>query len=224
MTDPLIEVLPIEQAATPDPNNINRHTARGGALVVNSLQRRGAFRSIASAGKDAQTPVVYAGNLTLEKAVEAGFTEVVNVHVTGNQLVNVVRDDVAPGSPEAIALGLEDNESGKQSYNPDIDILAQLAAGDDAILSALRKEDKTLNRMIEGIFPIDPMKEWEGMPEFEQEDLSAFATIIVRFDSKENLDKFSEIIGQTITDKTKHIWYPKKEKQDLDSMAWKDES
>lgn len=148
---PKIEVLPIEQGATPDESNVNKHTARGGSLLVNSLQKRGAFRSIASAGKDAETPVVYAGNYTLEKAVEAGFTEIVNVHVTGNQLVNVVRDDVAPGSPEAIALGLEDNESAKQSYNPDIDILAALAAGDNAILASLRKEDKTFSGMLEGM-------------------------------------------------------------------------
>lgn len=117
-----VEVLPIEQGATPDPHNINKHTQRGGGLLENSLRKRGAFRSIASAGKNAKVPVVMAGNYTLEKAVTAGFTEIVNVHVTGNQLVNVVRDDVEPGTAEAIALGIEDNEIGKQSYNPDIDL------------------------------------------------------------------------------------------------------
>lgn len=151
MSNPRIEVLPIEQGATTDLGNINRHTVRGGTLVENSLRKRGAFRSIASAGKDAETLVVYAGNLTLEKAVEAGFTEIVNVHVRGNQLVNVVRDDVAPGSAEAIALGLEDNESAAKSYNPDIDILAALAAGDNAILAQLRKEDKVFGGMLEGM-------------------------------------------------------------------------
>jgi hypothetical protein len=151
MTEPRVEVLPIEQAATPDQNNINRHTQRGQKLVENSLRRRGAFRSIASAGKGVEVPVIYAGNLTLETAVAAGFKEIVNVHVRGDQLVNVVRDDVEPGSAEAIALGLEDNESGKQSYNPDIDLLAQMAAGDDAILAKLREEDKTFSQMLENM-------------------------------------------------------------------------
>jgi DNA modification methylase len=151
MSEPRIEVLPIEQGATTDPENINKHTARGGTLLSNSLQKRGAFRSIASAGKGVDVPVTYAGNYTLEKAVEAGFTEIVNVHVRGDQLVNVVRDDVAPGSAEAIALGLEDNESAAKSYNPDIDILAALAAGDSAVLSALRKEDKIFSGMLEGM-------------------------------------------------------------------------
>jgi DNA modification methylase len=149
MSKPRVEVLPIEEGATPDPNNINKHTQRGGGLLENSLRKRGAFRSIASAGKDAEKPVVYAGNYTLEKAIDAGFTEVVNVHVTGNQLVNVVRDDLAPGSAEAIALGLEDNEIGKQSYNPDLDILAAVMA--DPAMQTLKDEDRILAGLVEGM-------------------------------------------------------------------------
>ncbi len=84
---PRVEVIPIEEGATTDPNNINKHTLRGRALVENSLQRRGAFRSIASAGKGVETPVVYAGNLTLQTAVEAGFKE----YIKGSFLGGVSR-------------------------------------------------------------------------------------------------------------------------------------
>jgi len=143
-----VEVLPIEQGATPDPNNANKHTQRGGGLLENSLRKRGANRSIASAGKGVDVPVVTAGNFTLEKAVDAGFTEIVNVHVTGNQLVNVVRDDVEPGSAEAVALGIEDNEIGKQSYNPDIDVIAALSVGENAILAGLRGDDDMFDDII----------------------------------------------------------------------------
>ena len=146
MTTPKVEVLPITKGATPDPNNVNKHTAKGGKLLDNSLRKRGAFRSIASAGKGVDTPVVYAGNYTLEKAVDAGFTEIINVHVTGNQLVNVVRDDLAPNSPEAIALGIEDNEIAKQSYNPDIDILAAIMA--DPMMQAIQAEDRILSEIV----------------------------------------------------------------------------
>lgn len=153
---PKVEVLPIEQGATPDPNNVNRHTQRGGGLLENSLRKRGAFRSIASAGKGVKVPTVYAGNYTLEKAVTAGFTEIVNVHVTGNQLVNVVRDDVAPGSAEAAALGIEDNEIGKQSYNPDVDIVAALSVGESALLAALKNEDKIFNGILQDMGAVVP--------------------------------------------------------------------
>lgn len=159
MTKPKVEVLPIAQGATPDLNNVNKHTQKGGKLLGNSLRKRGAFRSIASAGKGVEIPVVGAGNFTLENAVDAGFTEIINVHVTGNQLVNVVRDDIEPNSPEFYALAIEDNEIGKQSYNPDIDILAALSAGDSAVLSALRSEDKVFGGMLEdmGVYANEPM-------------------------------------------------------------------
>ena len=146
---PRVEVLPIAEAATTDPHNVNKHTQRGGGLLQNSLRKRGAFRSIASAGKGVSVPVVGAGNFTLENAVDAGFTEIVNVHVTGNQLVNVVRDDIVPGSPEFYALAIEDNEIGKQSYNPDIDILAAVMA--DPAMQALKAEDKMLADIVEGM-------------------------------------------------------------------------
>ena len=146
---PKVEVLPIEQGATTDQNNVNKHTQRGGKLLTNSLQKRGAFRSIASAGKGVDVPVVGAGNFTLENAVAAGFKEVVNVHVRGDQIVNVVRDDIAPNSPEFYALAIEDNEIGKQSYNPDIDILAALMA--DPAMQTLKAEDRILADIVEGM-------------------------------------------------------------------------
>ena len=155
-----VDVMPITDGATPDPQNVNKHTQRGSTLLQNSLRKRGAFRSIASAGKGAQVPVIYAGNLTHEMAVDAGFTEIVNVHVTGNQLVNVVRDDIAPGSPEAIALGIEDNQIGKESYQADVDVLAALASGDNAVLAVLRDEDKLFNQMVERM----------GLPSDEPQD------------------------------------------------------
>lgn len=147
----------------PDPNNVNKHTQKGHALVENSLRKRGAFRSVAAAGKGVEKPVVMAGNLTIEKARDAGFEEVIFVHTNGRQLVSVIRDDIEPGSPEAIALGIEDNESGKQSYSPDIDVLAALAAGDNAILSALREDDKIFDGMIKGMGLKDEAHE-EPMP------------------------------------------------------------
>lgn len=162
-----VEVLPIEQGATPDPKNVNKHTQRGGGLLENSLRKRGAFRSIASAGKGAKVPTVYAGNYTLEKAIDAGFDEIVNVHVTGNQLVNVVRDDIAPGSPEAIALGIEDNEIGIKSYNPDIDILAQLSRGEESILAGLRDDDDIFDDLIAEVLDGEYFSSTEKLKEKE---------------------------------------------------------
>jgi hypothetical protein len=225
MSDVRVEVKTLDDLE-PDPNNINKHSVRGHTLVENSLRRRGAFRSVAAAGKGVVKPVVMAGNLTIEKARDAGFEEVIFVHTNGRQIVSVIRDDIEPGSPEAIALGIEDNESASKSYAPDIDVLAALAAGDRSILSALRAEDKVFNSMVEHMTPqqIDYEKEWEGMPQFEQEDLSAMKSVIVHFATQADVDAFSGLVGQTVTEKTKSLWYPKKERADLKALEYQNES
>jgi len=148
MTDIKVEVLPIEQGATPDIQNVNRHTQRGRGLHENSMRKRGAGRSIFSAGKGVEVPVVMGGNQTLEIAAQLDM-EIINVHTTGNRIVNVVRDDIAPNSPEFYALGIEDNEVGKISYNPDIDILAAVMA--DPAMQALKNEDRMLADIVEGM-------------------------------------------------------------------------
>jgi hypothetical protein len=169
MTNPRIEVRSIEDL-TPDINNVNRHTQRGHGIVENSIRRRGVGRGILAGGKNTDKPGIIAGNLTHEKARDAGIDEVIFVHTTGNQLVVTVRDDLDPASAEAVALGIEDNESGKLSYNPDIDLLATLAAGDNALLSALRKDDKIFSGMVEGMQPL----------EFNEEVLDGFGALVER--------------------------------------------
>jgi hypothetical protein len=54
-------------------------------------------------------------------------------------------------------------------------------------------------------------EEWKNMPEFIQNDLEPFQSVIVHFENKKDLDKFSELVDQKITYKTKSIWYPKAE-------------
>lgn len=154
----------------PDPNNLNQHTQRGHTIVENSMRRRGIGRGILAAGKGVDNPVVLAGNLTLEKAVDAGFENVILVHTTGKDLVVNVRDDIAPNSAEAIALAIEDNESSKQSYNSDVEVLAALAQGENAVLAALRNEDKILNSVIEGIGLPDENAGADTEPEISRAD------------------------------------------------------
>jgi len=49
---------------------------------------------------------------------------------------------------------------------------------------------------------------WEGMPEFEQDDLSPIQTIKVNFATIQDREAFAELVGQKLTGKTQSIWYP----------------
>ena len=55
---------------------------------------------------------------------------------------------------------------------------------------------------------IQVFEEWVGMPEFVQEKQRPYSSIIVRFATKKDLDEFSILISQKLTDKTKSIWHP----------------
>lgn len=71
---------------------------------------------------------------------------------------------------------------------------------------------------------IDPMAEWQGMPEFEQEDLTAYQSIHVHFKNREDVDTFAELVGQRLTEYTRSIWYPEAEKTDMKNRRYQNES
>ena len=50
--------------------------------------------------------------------------------------------------------------------------------------------------------------EWEGMPEYVQEDNMPYKTVYVHFKNREDMESFSKFINQKIQYTTKFIWYP----------------
>ena len=70
---------------------------------------------------------------------------------------------------------------------------------------------------------VDFEEAWEGMPEFENTP-KATRSLLVHFETDEDVESFCTLIDQSITDKTKYIWYPKKERQNPGSMVWDNES
>ena len=58
--------------------------------------------------------------------------------------------------------------------------------------------------------PEDWREEWEGMPEYEHNDIKEHQKLIVRFRNKEDVEAFAKLIGQEhINEATTSIWYPK---------------
>jgi hypothetical protein len=66
-------------------------------------------------------------------------------------------------------------------------------------------------------------KHWQNMPEFKQADRSAQRQIIVSFDNDDDVQTFAKLIGQNITDKTKSVWFPQREKQIVKELFWIEE-
>ncbi len=55
---------------------------------------------------------------------------------------------------------------------------------------------------------VDHAGEWEGMPEYANEDKTAFRSIIVHFKCQEHVDEFEALVNHSFTDKTKMMWFP----------------
>lgn len=66
----------------------------------------------------------------------------------------------------------------------------------------------------------DKEGEWKEMPEFEDGE-PAYRKVIVSFDDEQAVKDFFAAIGQEYTEKTKSVWFPKKERRDLEGKKWK---
>ena len=69
---------------------------------------------------------------------------------------------------------------------------------------------------------------WVGMPEFDQKDKPPFKTIYLHFRNKQDFDEFRTKYAQvddeqTITDKTKSMWYPHLDKDENSLKRWFEE-
>lgn len=60
----------------------------------------------------------------------------------------------------------------------------------------------------------DPYEEWDSMPEFTGEDKTSYQSIHVHFKNAEEVAEFAAIIGQSLTEKTRSIWYSQRERMD----------
>lgn len=66
--------------------------------------------------------------------------------------------------------------------------------------------------------------EWRGMPTFNQPDNGAVRQIIVSFHQHEDVEKFAKLVGQNITKKTKSIWFPYREKNNVVDLFYVNEN
>lgn len=74
-----------------------------------------------------------------------------------------------------------------------------------------------------GIEEVDYDELWKGMPEFEMTD-DKHRSLIVHFASQDDVNDFCALVGQNLTEKTKSIWYPAKERASMKDFVFENES
>lgn len=88
-------------------------------------------------------------------------------------------------------------------------LLDEVSTGDAAVQAMLDQLAQTAGL----VPPVDPMAEWQGMPEFEQPDHMPYRTLNVHFEDDAAVADFAQLIGQDLTDKTKYVWHPEQKHQ-----------
>jgi len=100
-----------------------------------------------------------------------------------------------------------------------IDPIAALAETDshmlEDLIATLNFGEESISDMLANLLPMgdqqNPLDEWLGMPEYQQADISADKQLTVNFAKPEDMEAFAQLIGQSITPKTRSIWFPEAE-------------
>lgn len=170
--------------------------------VIESIKANGFFGSLVvqrSTGK------ILAGNHRYQAAQTLGYDR---LPVTWVDI-----DD-----ERALRILLADNRTarlGNDDPNALAALLVELAGTDEALAGTGFDGDdldRLLNDLANPFTPTaaanDPYSEWQGMPEFQHEDKTAFRTLTVHFKDQAAVDAFAEVTGQKITPLTRYFWYP----------------
>lgn len=70
----------------------------------------------------------------------------------------------------------------------------------------------------------DPHAEWNGMPEYDQENLSPYRTMLVHFADEQSVQDFAKLTEHKITEKTKYIWFPDQQLDQTADIEYADET
>lgn len=130
MTDPIVTIVPLEEAGLlPDPDNARQHNPRNIGVIEDSMQTDGVGRSIFVD----QNNVTVAGAGALEAAQQAGIKRAAIIETDGDTLV-VVKRTLTP--EQRTRLALADNRATDLSTF-DADVLKRLQADAPEALAGL---------------------------------------------------------------------------------------
>jgi hypothetical protein len=189
----------------PDPENRREHNERNLGMVREALHEVGTARSIVIDEND----IILAGNGVTEAARLAGITNVRIIESQGDELIAIRRRGLTPEQKRK--LSIFDNRTSELSTWSN----EQLAADRDAGLELRPFWTEAEEAMLLGQ-AVAP--EWSGMPEFEQDDVTAWRSIKVHFACQEDFDAFAALVGQPLGPHSKFMWYPRAERESVRDM------
>lgn len=99
--------------------------------------------------------------------------------------------------------------------------LAQIK--DEGLLAAIGFDEASIAAALAAQTGNNANSEWTGMPEFDQQDKTAFRSIVVHFKDAAALAKFLKVTKMKVTEKTRYLWFPEIEIERLADKRYKAE-
>jgi hypothetical protein len=93
----------------------------------------------------------------------------------------------------------------------------------------MRKKANNIDKSTNNIFALLGDEEqktpydWDDMPAYKQEEFEAYHTLNVRFRNEEDVIAFAKLLEQSVSNKTKAIWYPALDQTRNSLLRWMDE-
>ena len=221
--------LPVD-ALRPNPRNPRAHGAevqRLARTIVRTtwgapiIAQAGTHRIIGGHGRLEAARLILAG-IEVDGIARGGPEHRFDRSAPGPGLVPVRLVDVSDAEADAMTLadnartlqGIDDAAAlvamATAAFSRDAPTMADMGYG-AAELDALVKSagDAVLAAApTTGTAVTDHDAEWEGMPEFEQKDKTAFRSLAVHFKDQQAVDAFAAATGQKITENTRYVWFP----------------
>lgn len=198
----------------PHPKNYKKHPDDQLQHLINSIKENGIYRTIIISSDN----YILAGHGVVEACKKLNLKKVptLQLNIDSNHIKAL---KLLTADNEVSHLG-EVNERALSEILKDVlDKDTLLGTGyDEMMLSNLifitRPKDEIEN--------INAAQEWVGLPEYERSVNPE--KITVSFENKKDREKFAEKLGIRLTEKTKSIWYPHREDDDIKSVEFTDEA
>ena len=206
-----IETVEIEELR-PHPRNYHEHPDDQIEHLMESIKEQSLYRNIV---------------IAREGTILAGHGVVAAAKKLGRKQVPVIRLDLDPNEPRALKVLAGDNEIGHLAEINDrmlSEILKEIKDTDVVGLLGTGYDEKMLANLIFITRPESEIQNfnaaaaWVGLPGYDEVDEPL--KMVVNFQSEKDRKEFARKLGVSITDKTRSIWYPPKEKEDPSALRF----
>ena len=175
----------------------------------NPRRNQGAIAKVAGSIREFgwQQPIV----VDSEMIVIAGHTRLAAAQSLGMDKVPIViAENLTPAQVKAYRLA-DNRVSEEAEWDDDLLRLelTDLKEQDfDLVLTGFSLAEISPEMLEKEVGVNDAYEEWKEMPEFDQQDKTAYRSFPIHFKNQEAVDEFAALINQKITDRTRYIWFP----------------